>query len=205
MADLSTLLADASEVRAYNAAKKGGSVPSSFEYRNRGKHFTLNGESSPTSPALIVVQSETMEESLMNGSAPPPQSAPTTANGTGFFFVSLHGTTYPFSNPLGLALYSGCGRTIRRAMHNPLLLLSKISLTMFIFFFCWYIMHFGGALATFRFPRMDQVRLQVSLNFLTIPSLLFFFFFFFFFFFLQSPFTPSLLRRPSTPNLCRTW
>jgi hypothetical protein len=70
--------------------------------------------------------------------------------------VNFNGTDYACTSPLGKFLYYTCGRLIRRAIHNPLLFASKMALSGVIFFGCWYTMHFGGAIATWKFPRMTQ-------------------------------------------------
>ena len=224
MNGVKNFFAPISEVRAYNS-RKGGSVPG-FDFSSRGKHFTLNGKTSASTSSA----DESAKHCLMvgggsnNSSSAPRQPSQASSD---IFFVSLHGKSYPFSNKVGRIMYHGCGRTIRRAMHDPTLFFSKVIFTCCVFFASWYCMHFGGALATFNFPRTDQVsflvccclldwRVRVGLRMIcpvrgrgfhtlttqwrrTHLDLPFFLFYF-----LSSSLLFSPRRRPTTPSLCRT-
>ena len=53
--------------------------------------------------------------------------------------------------------FRGGGPMFRRARRFPMVLLTKLAISLLFFFTCWYTMHFsGGAVATMRFERKEQ-------------------------------------------------
>ena len=72
------------------------------------------------------------------------------------------------TNPVGRVLYRNCGRLLRRALAFPALFSCKMLTSIIVFYSAWYLMHLGGALATFRFPRVNQTYVADAL-----PDILF--------------------------------
>jgi len=149
---LHTCFAPASEVKA-SLKSRGG--PSSFDHATRSRHPTINNNSgemlcccakkneTPSTESLMVEEDSTNEleasASTLEGKAPKA-----------VFVVDFNGAMYVCKHPLGRILYFGCGRLIRRILHNPALFFVKGLTSSLIFFTCWYTMHLGGALATWK-------------------------------------------------------
>jgi len=163
---LRTYFAPASEV-VENLKSKGG--PSSFDYATRFSHPTLNNSDGKMHCCGGTPQQASLSAEIMPGDENSPgDENPESADSmdlasvnsgdstSAMFMVDFNGTMRPCTNKFGRFLYYNCGRLNRRMLHNPALFCSKILTSVVIFYGCWYFMHLGGALATWKFPRVNQ-------------------------------------------------
>jgi hypothetical protein len=125
------------------------------QYESSAVHVSINGESVVSSRRMgkSNKSGETLETDELLESCPSPSPSSLDHNGDRCFVMDFCGNKYVCSSPLGRILYQCCGRLVRRALCYPGLFFKKIGFSVFIFYFCWYTMHLGGAMATMRFPR----------------------------------------------------
>ena len=153
MSRLTNFFAPYSTVEAANLAA-GGSR--GFAFGDRGSHATLNAVGGSCIAGCRGGGKSADDEPASDDELIVPGGAEARQHGDAFV-ADINGVKRVYTSKIGKVLYFGCGRLIRRILHNPVLFFTKTFVSVIIFQAAWYTMHLGGAMATMRFPRPGQV------------------------------------------------